>query len=161
MVRFVAVALQLLEEAADEAGGLRGGGGKDLGARGEGAEGGVGDDVFDDGLLGEVEGDEPGAGQVLRGDLEAVEEESGAARIDLIRGDAAEDFTDGDLDGSPVFGREQVEGGLAAAVKGGVGDGLAGGVVVVAKFFLAKCRAGAAAAVGVDVAAVEALWRGD
>ena len=49
---------------------------------------------FDDGLFGEVE----------TGDLEAVEEEAGAAWVDVVGGDALEDFSDGGLDGGAVFG---------------------------------------------------------
>ena len=120
--------------------------------------GGVGDDFFDDGaflfaaglcgLMGrEVEG----------GDLEAVEEEAGAAGVDGVGGDAAEDLADGELDGAAVFGQGEVEGGLAGATGARAGDRLAGGVVEVAELFSAEGGAAAAAAFGVDVAALEAL----
>jgi hypothetical protein len=39
------------------------------------------------------------AREVEAGDLEAVEEEAGAAGVDVVGGDAAEDFADGALDG--------------------------------------------------------------
>jgi hypothetical protein len=39
-----------------------------------------------------------------------------------------------------------------------IGDGFPGGVVVVAEFFVAQAGAAAAAAVGEDVAALEAFW---
>jgi hypothetical protein len=48
-------------------------------------------------------------GEVEAGDLEAVEEETGAAGIDFIGGDALKDFADGGLDGGAVFGERQVE----------------------------------------------------
>jgi hypothetical protein len=54
----------------------------------------------------------------------------------------------------------QVEGGAAAAALARVGDGAAGGVVVVAEFFLAEAGAGAAASVGEDVAALVLLGCG-
>jgi hypothetical protein len=38
------------------------------------------------------------------GDLEAVEEEAGAAGVDVVCGDALEDFADGGLDRGAVFG---------------------------------------------------------
>jgi hypothetical protein len=45
-----------------------------------------------------------GFGEVEAGDLEAVEEEAGAVRVDVVGGDAAENFADGKLDGGSVFG---------------------------------------------------------
>ena len=50
--------------------------------------------AFGDGLFGEVEA----------GDLEAIEEEAGAAWVDVVGGDALEDFADRGLDGGAVFG---------------------------------------------------------
>jgi hypothetical protein len=50
--------------------------------------------VFGDGLFGQVE----------TGDLEAVEKKSGAAWVDVVGGDALEDFADGGLDCGAVFG---------------------------------------------------------
>ena len=38
-------------------------------------------------------------GEVEAGDLEAVEEEAGAAGVDVVGGDALEDLADGVLDG--------------------------------------------------------------
>ena len=93
-------------------------------------------------------------GQVEAGDLEAVEEEAGAARIDLVCGDALEDLADGGLDGGAIFGQSEVEGGAAAATLSWISDGFSGGVVVVAELLLAQAWAGAAAAVGEDVAAL-------
>jgi hypothetical protein len=43
-------------------------------------------------------------GQVEAGDLEAVEKQAGAARVDVVGGDALEDFADGVLDGGAVLG---------------------------------------------------------
>jgi len=42
--------------------------------------------------------------QVEAGDLEAVEEEAGAAWVDIVGGDALQDLADGGLDGGAVFG---------------------------------------------------------
>ena len=95
-----------------------------------------------------------GFGEVEAGNLEAVEEQAGAAGVDVVGGDTAEDLADGGLDGGTVLWEWQVEGGAAAAALAQVGDWLAGGVVVVAELFLAKAWAGAAASVGEDVAAL-------
>ncbi|HWW96059.1 MAG TPA: hypothetical protein VNY74_00095 [Edaphobacter sp.] len=95
-----------------------------------------------------------GFGEVEAGDLEAVEEEAGAAGVDVVGGDAAENFADGLLDGGTVFRQGKVEGGAAAATLLRVGDGFSGGVVVVAELFLAQAGAAAAMAVGEDVAAL-------
>jgi hypothetical protein len=99
-----------------------------------------------------------GFGEVEAGDLEAVEEEAGAAGVDFVGGDALQDFSDGGLDGGTVFGERQIEGGAAASALFWVGDRAAGGVVVVAELFVAQAGAAAAVAVGEDVAALEALW---
>jgi hypothetical protein len=95
-----------------------------------------------------------GFGEIEAGDLETVEEEAGAAGIDVVGGDAAENFADGLLDGRAVFGEGEVEGGAAALALLGIGDGFPGGVVVVAEVFSAEAGAAAAAAVGEDVAAL-------
>jgi len=42
-------------------------------------------------------------GKVEAGDLEAVEEESGATWVELVGGDALEDQTDRGLDGGAIF----------------------------------------------------------
>jgi hypothetical protein len=102
-----------------------------------------------------------GAGQVEAGDLEAVEEETGAFGVDLVAGDAAEDLADGALDGGAVFGEREVEVRLAGAAAGGVFDGEAGGVVVVTKFFVAEAWAAAAVSVGEDMTALERLTVSD
>src|SRR5882757_7843391 len=59
-------------------------------------------------------------GEVEAGDLEAVEEEAGAARVDVVGGDALEDLTDGVLDRGAVFGERDFEGGAAAVTGAGV-----------------------------------------
>jgi hypothetical protein len=94
------------------------------------------------------------AGQVDAGDLESIEEETGAPGVDFVGGDATEDFTDGGLDGRAVFGVGQVEGGAAAAALARVCDWTAGGVVVVTELLVAQAWAGTAASVGEDVAAL-------
>jgi hypothetical protein len=73
--------------------------GTELGGWGEEAVFGIMHDLGDDlcGRLGGV-----GPGQVEAGDLQAVEEQAGAARIDVIGGNAAQDFTDGELDAAAV-----------------------------------------------------------
>jgi hypothetical protein len=95
-----------------------------------------------------------GFGEVEAGDLEAVEEEAGAAGVDVVGCDTLEDFADGSLDCGTVFWQREVEGGAAAAALARVGDGPTGGVVVVAELLLAEAWAGAAASVGEDVAAL-------
>ena len=96
------------------------------------------------------------------GDLQAVEEEAGAAGVDGVGGDALEDFADGLEDGGAIvgIGQREVEGGAAAAALLRVGDGFSGGVVVVAEVFVAEAGAGAAVAVGEDVAALVVLGCG-
>ncbi len=89
--------------------------------------------------------------------VETVEGKAGAAGGDGVRGDAAEDLADGELDGSAVFGEREIEGGLTRAAGVWIADGLAGGVVEVAELLAAEGGAAAAAAFGVDVAALEAL----
>ena len=92
--------------------------------------------------------------------MEAVEEEAGAAGVDLVAGDAAEDFADGELDGGAVFGHGEVKVGLVGLALAWVLYGAAGGVVVVAEVFGAEAWAAAAVAVGEDVAALVAFWLG-
>ncbi|HEX3374120.1 MAG TPA: hypothetical protein VHS13_07925 [Edaphobacter sp.] len=96
-----------------------------------------------------------GFGEVEAGDLEAVEEESGAAGVDVVGGDALEDLADRALDGGAVFGQGEFEG--RATGSAGVGCGFAGGVVVVAEVLAAEAGAAAAVAVGEDVAALVAF----
>jgi hypothetical protein len=98
-----------------------------------------------------------GFGEVECGDLEAVEEKSGAAGVEGVVGDALQDFADGGLDGGAVFwdGQGEVGGPTASALW--VRDWFAGGVVVVAEFLLAEGGALAAASVGEDVAALVAF----
>ena len=145
-------------------------GGNDFGAECDGAVGGVEGDLFDD--LGTfrvfarvvafvvaggsgLADDGGGRGQVAAGDLEAVEEESGAAGVEFVGGDAAEDMSDGGLEVRAVvgIGEGEVEGPASAAALARIGDGTAGGVVVVAELFLSEAGAGATAAVNEDVAA--------
>ena len=98
--------------------------------------------------------------EVEAGDLETVEEDAATARVDLVGGDAAEDFADGVLDGGAVFGVGEGEAGVTTLARAGFLDGMAGVVVVVAEGFgavrAAESGAAAAAAVGEEVAALEA-----
>ncbi len=93
-------------------------------------------------------------GEEHRGDLEAEEEVAGAFGVDVVGGDALEDLGEGELDGGAVFELGEGEGGGAAAARGEVQHGSAGGVVVVAEGLVAEAGGGAAAAVGEDVAAL-------
>lgn len=126
----------------------------DFGAGGEDAEGGVDGDLFHGLGFGGGFGEGLHFGEIEAGDLEAVEEEAGAAGVDVVGGDALEDFADGGLDGGSVFGERQVEDGAAASALARVGDGLSGGVMVVTEFFVVQAGAAAAVAVGEDVAAL-------
>ena len=116
---------------------------------GEGAEGGVVDDLFDGGdVVGLLEvsaatgvaGLSPGRSLVGRegegGDLEAVEEQAGAARVEVVGGDVGEDLAEGGLDGAAVLDQRHLEGGLAGAAGFEAGDRVAGGVVEVAEGFV-------------------------
>jgi hypothetical protein len=84
---------------------------RDFGARSDDAEGGVDDDLFYDRICGGLVCSLEfscgfcgfGFGQVEAGYLEAVEEEAGAARVDVVCGNALEDFSNGGLDGGAVF----------------------------------------------------------
>jgi len=62
-------------------------------------------DLFDDfGGFGVGVAVDRGFGEVEAGDLEAVEEQAGAAGVDVVGGNALEDFADGVLDGGAVLG---------------------------------------------------------
>ena len=157
-------AVEGFEEAGDEAISGWGVGVGELGAGGDGAEGGIGGDVFDGSSL--LCQDGCGPGEVERGDLEAVEEEAGAAGVELIAGEAVEDLADGLLDGGAVFGDGEGEGCGVVLALGEVdgGEGLAGveAAVVEAEVLVAEGGAAAAVAAGEDVAALEAACgRGD
>jgi hypothetical protein len=105
-----------------------------FGAWGEDAQVGVGGDLFDDfDWLGSGVVAGGGFGEVEAGDLEAVEEEAGAAGVEVVGGDAAENFADGLLDGGTVFRQWKVEAGSATSALVRIGDGFSGGVVVVAE----------------------------
>ena len=99
-------------------------------------------------------------GEIRACDLQAVEQQTGAAGVDFVGGDAAQDLADGVLDGATVFGIGECEG--RALRPGGWGfplwDGTAGGVVKITEFFAAQARAGATAPGGENVAALEALF---
>ena len=103
-----------------------------LGDGGDFSMDGVGDGLFD-GVV--CVGFGIGLGEIEAGDLKTVEEETGAAGVDAVGGDAEEDLADGVLDGGAVFGAGEGELGAAAfaSLDFGGWDGFAGGVVVVAK----------------------------
>jgi hypothetical protein len=100
-----------VQELAYDAAGALGLG--ELGCGGEQALFGVGGDLFYGlwGFFAGIAGRLGGlAWEVGAGDLEAVEEETGALGVDLVVGDAEEDLADGELDGGAVFGHGEVEG---------------------------------------------------
>ena len=94
----------------------------------------------------------------------AAEQEDGALQVELVGGDAAGEFGDGELDGGAVFERRHDEGGVGVDEGFGGGDargqGMAGGVVDVAKVLLAEGEGAAAVAFGEDVAALVAAGAG-
>jgi hypothetical protein len=126
------------------------------------AERGIEGDLFDgfDCLGGRGSRGLRGAGEVEAGDLETVEEQAGAARIEVVGGDALEDLADGGLDGGAVLGQGQIEGSATAAAPARVFDGAAGGVVVVTELFVAEAGRAATASVDEDVAALVAFGFG-
>ena len=95
--------------------------------------------------------------QVGGGDLEAVEEEAGAAWVDVVGGDADKELAKGLLDGVVVGGGEEGEGAGAGEALVGAGYGAAGVVMVVAELLFAHARASAAGVVGEDVVALEVV----
>ncbi len=95
-----------------------------------------------------------GFGEVGGGDLEGVEEESGAAGVELVGGDALEEEAEGGLDGGAVLGQGEVEGGVGVGWLGGAGGWASGLVVVEAEGLVAEGSGAAAVAVGEDVAAL-------
>jgi hypothetical protein len=145
----------------------------ELGGWRDGAVSGVGDDGGDGlgDLVAFVERVRAGVRrQVEGGDLQAVKEQAGAAGIERVGGDVAEDLADGCLNGAAVFGEGQVEGGLGGVLARCTGARAARGVVVVAEVLVGllgltavgrfEQQRGAAAtvAVGEDVAALEAFF---
>lgn len=124
----------------------------DLGLGRDGAELRM-DDDFVDGRSRNAVGVVRLPGEVQAGDLESVEEQAGAARVEIVGGDALENQADGGLDCGPVFGQWQLEGGLAVA-RGG-GRAAASGVVVVAELLVAEADGATAASIVEDVAALE------
>ncbi len=96
----------------------------------EAAVGGIVDDFGDgfDGLRGFI-----GFGEIGGGDLQRVKEQTCASRVDGVCGDAADDLSDGLLDGAAVLRHGEVECGVVRVALARVGYGAAGAVVVVAK----------------------------
>jgi hypothetical protein len=123
-----------------------------LGERGDEAVGGVFDDFFDGGGGGGLGGEL--FGEVVGGKLQGVEEEAGAARVEGGVGDFAHDVADGELDRGAVLGHGEGEG--FRVDRFGKAGGGAAGLVEVAEVLRAEAGGLAAAAFGVDVAALEA-----
>jgi hypothetical protein len=91
------------------------------------------------------------------GDLETVEEHSGALDVDVVEGDGVHDLGDGGAGAVAVLGVGEIEDVGSASALAGTADGAAGGVVVVAEVFAAEGGAAAAVAVGEDVSALVAF----
>jgi hypothetical protein len=88
----------------------------------------------------------------LGGDLEAVEDEAGAAGVEFVGCEADDNFGDGVLQGGLVGGWGEAEA-AAGSADVGVGCGLTVGVVVVAEGFAAEGGGAAAVGVGEEVVA--------
>ncbi len=87
------------------------------------------------------------SGEVVGGDLEGEEDEAGAAMVDLVGGEAEDDFVEGGLELVAVAWGGEGEG--AATVAGGeVADGFALVVMVVAEGLAVEGGGAAAVAVG-------------
>ena len=95
--------------------------------------------------------------EVEGGDLESVEEQAGAAGVDVVEGEVGEDLADGLLDVGAGGGLGQLDGVAAGEAGLGVGGGSARLVVEVAVVFVAQGVAAAAVSVDEDVAAAEVL----
>ena len=95
--------------------------------------------------------------EVEGGDLEAVEEQAGAAAVDVVEGEVGDDFSDGLLDVGAGGRFGEFEGAAAGVAGLGVGGGLALLVVEVAVVFVAQGVAATAVSVDEDVAATEVL----
>ncbi len=93
-------------------------------------------------------------GEVGRGDLEGVEDEAGAAGVDVVVAEEMNDFAERGLNGGPGVGSSEEEEVAAGLAQAGLGDGFAGVVVVVAEVGAAHGGAAAAESVGKDVAAL-------
>ena len=79
--------------------------------------------------------------QIPGDDLEGGEEQVGALEVDLVGGDAADEFAEGALDVGVAGGRgdgEVLAGGAAGAALAQVADDGAGGVVVEAEGLAAQ-----------------------
>jgi hypothetical protein len=99
----------------------------------------------------------PQGREVLAGDLEAVEQEACAARVEVVGGDALQNLAKGELEGGAVVRPGEVEVAEAGLAGGGVFHRLAVGVVEVAEVLVAEARAAAAATSGEDVTALKAV----
>jgi hypothetical protein len=147
-------AIEFFEEPRDAAFGLEL---LDPGGGSEWAERGVLGDLLDEeGRLGVARW----LGQSDDGSLQTVEQQAGAARVEVVGGDALQDESDGVQDAAAVgelVGAGELKGAEAGLAGGGVLDGAAGGVVLVAEILPAQAGRGAAVAVGIDVAAAEAV----
>ena len=151
---FLTFAFELFEEQSDRALALEL---LDAGGGSQRAERGVFGDLLDEeGRLGVARF----FGQGDDGGLQAVEQQAGAARVQVVGGDALQHERDGVQDAAAVgelVGAGELKGAEAGLVGGGVLDGAARGVVLIAKLLPAQAGRGAAVAVHIDVAAAEAL----
>jgi hypothetical protein len=97
-------------------------------------------------------------GEVGTGDLEGVEEETGAAGVDVVRGDASENLAEGVLDAVSTAGYGKLEPVASGLPLLRIGDGSTGVVMVVAKFFSTEGRTAATMPVGPGVPAEVVLY---
>jgi hypothetical protein len=95
-------------------------------------------------------------GDVAAGYLKAIEQKAGAAGIDLVGGDAAQDFTQRELKGGTIRGIGEVELIAFLFAQARVLDGRPVGGVVVAEVLAAQRPGAATPSVGVDMAAAVA-----
>jgi hypothetical protein len=88
-------------------------------------------------------------------DLESVEKQAGAAKVDVVGGDADHDSSEGLLDVAAGVGLRKREGGLAGSAVTKIFDGATSLVMVIAEALAAHGRASAAAVFRADLAAAE------
>lgn len=94
--------------------------------------------------------------EVGGGELETVEEQAGAARVDVVEGERGDDRSEGLLDGVARGGPGQLDG-VAAGLGTGAGQQLF--LVEVAEVLVAESVAAAAAVVGKTVVATKMVRR--
>jgi hypothetical protein len=100
---------------------------------------------------------------VLRGDLESVDDDLGAARVDSVRSQGEHNVRDGELDGVGVFERRKVMNDRTQVSFANLGHpdfAVAVGLVEVAEILIAKRWRLALFAASKDVSALVVHWVG-